>query len=312
MPQDGLVLHEQVSVAVQAARLSKVAAVPYHVDTAFHDFYELINLPGDFRETANARKDWIVRRLNPVYNILDAFAMGSIPKYTALQEYADLDVMVVLHFSEHIEGRTPAEVLEELRTMLGEGAGTVRRNGQAVTMRFRSWPNVDVVPASVTYADKETKEVSYYKIPDMHRGEWLRTRPRKHAKALRAKAEQEGPYFRQVIKMIKDWNRRQKVQLQSYHIEVIALRMDCAFDDYSWAVYQWFETAKEHIWVCFHEGVDIVDYLDGSYSTVLDQLKEAEELAHDAWYLTYDDHDDHEQAYAKWQKVFGSNFPAYG
>jgi Second Messenger Oligonucleotide or Dinucleotide Synthetase domain len=286
--------------------------VPYHVDTAFHDFYELINLPGDFRETANARKDWIVNRLNPVYNILDAFAMGSIPKYTALQEHADLDVMVVLHFGEHIEGKTPADVLEDLRTMLGSGAGSVRRNGQAVTMRFQSWPNVDVVPASVRYADKETKKIDYYSIPDMHRSEWLRTRPRNHAKAIASAAELNGPKFRQVIKMIKEWNRRQRVQLQSYHIEVIALKMESAFDDYSWAVYQWFETAKEHVWVCFHEGVDIVEYLDGKYTTVLDQLKDAEKLANDAWYLTYADQDDHEQAIAKWRKVFGQSFPPYG
>lgn len=287
--------------------------MPYLVDTAFHDFHDLINLPGNHREAANDRKDWIVRRLNPYFTILDAFTMGSIPKYTALKEHADLDVMVVLHYGNDIEGKTPADVLDDVRIMLGEGAGDVRRNGQAVTMRFKSWPNVDVVPASVTYSDKEKKTVNYYKIPDMHRGAWLRTRPRNHAKAIRAKAEREGPYFRQVIKMVKDWNRRQAVQLQSYHIEVIALKMLHGFDDYSWAVYQWFEAAKDHIWSCYHEGVDITDYFEvGDRTVVLEQLKEAEDLAGDGWWLTHDGRDRHEEAYAKWRELFGSKFPPYG
>ena len=291
---------------------TKVAVVPYHVDTGFHDFHDRINLPGNHRETANARKDWIASKLKPVYNILDTFTLGSIPKYTALREHADLDVMVVLHFGEHIEGKTPAEVLDDLRIMLGAGPGSVRRNGQAVTMRFKSWPNVDVVPASVRYADQEAKKVDYYSIPDMHRGEWLRTRPRKHSKAIASAAQLNGLKFRQVIKMIKEWNRRQEVQLQSYHIEVIALKMWHSFDDYSWAIYNWFEAAEENIWACFHEGVDIVEYLDGKYTTVLEQLREARELASDGWYLTYNGRDRHQEAYAKWRKIFGSKFPAYG
>jgi hypothetical protein len=286
--------------------------VPFHVDTAFHDFHDRIKLPGNHREIATARKDWIVRRLNPYFTIVNAFAMGSIPKYTALKEHADLDVMVVLHFGNDIEGKTPAEVLDDVRIMLGSGAGSVRRNGQAVTMRFGSWPNVDVVPASVTYADNEKKTVLRYNIPDMHRGVWLPTRPATHAKAIRSRAEWDGPYFRQVIKMVKEWNRRQPVQLQSYHIEVIALNMSCGFDDYSWAVYQWFDTAKNYIWSCYHDGEDISDYLDGRCTAVLDQLKAAEKLANDAWYLTYDDRDDHEQAVAKWRKLFGQKFPPYG
>jgi hypothetical protein len=283
------------------------------VDSAFTEFHAQINLLGDHRTTASTRKDWIVRRLSPYYNILDAFAIGSIPKYTALRDHADLDVMVVLHFGEHIRGKTPAKVLEDVRTMLGTGAGSVRRNGQAVTMRFKSWPNVDVVPASVSYADHIKKTVDHYNIPDMHRGVWLRTRPRKHAKAIESAATSNGPQFRQVIKMVKEWNRRQVVRLQSYHVEVIALKMRSDFDDYSWAVYQWFETAKEHIWSCYQNGQDITDYFaTGQRTVMLELLKQAEDLAHEAWYLTYNGRARDKEAIACWRKVFGQRFPAYG
>lgn len=283
------------------------------VDDAFEEFHTAFNLPGDHHALANKRRDWIVSRLKPYYTILEAFSMGSIPKYTALEEHADLDVMVVLHYGNDIEGNTPAELLKEVRTMLGTGAGDVRRNGQAVTMRFESWPNVDVVPASVTYADRATKTVDHYNIPDMNRRVWLPTRPRRHAKRIDAAASMNGPNFRKVIKIVKDWNRRQPVRLQSYHIEVIALQMHCGFEDYSWAVYQWFETAQEHIWVCDYDGQDIVDYLQtGQFTQVLNQLKAAENIAGDAWLLTYGERGDHKEAIRLWGSLFGQRFPAYG
>jgi len=283
------------------------------VDTAFEEFHCCINLPGDHRTIANVRKDWIVRRLRPYFNILDSFTTGSIPRYTALAGHADLDVMLVLHHGEHIEGESPEEVLEHVRLMLGAGVGRVRRNGQAVTVGFESWPNVDVVPASRTYADREKKIVSHYNIPDMHKGIWLPTRPRDHAASIEAAASLHGPQFRRVIKMVKEWNRRQSVRLQSYHIEVIALKMDCPFDDYSWAVYKWFDTATEHMWSCYHHGQDVVDYLSGSETlTILSQLSAGERIALDAWHLTYNGRGCHEQAIRCWRSLFGQRFPTYG
>ena len=82
--------------------------------------------------------------------------MGSIPKYTALSGYADVDVLVALHYGQHIKDRRPSAVLSTLKTALGPGAGAVRRNGQAVTVKFQSWPNVDAVPASRVVGDDGT------------------------------------------------------------------------------------------------------------------------------------------------------------
>jgi hypothetical protein len=181
-------------------------------------------------------------------------------------------------------------------------------------MRFQSCPNVDVVPASVAYADSQTKTVRRYNIPDMHRGVWLRTKPRTHAKRISSRASSEGPVFRQVIKMVKEWNRRQPVKLQGYHIEVIALKVLSSYDTYSWGVYQWFETAKDRIWTCSDGGQDkITDYLrTGQFSAVLAQVAEAEQLALEAWHLTYDGRGQHKEAIALWRRLFGHKFPAYG
>jgi hypothetical protein len=102
--------------------------------------------------------------------------MGSIPRFTALKAHADVDVMAVLHFGKHIKDRNPSEVLLNVKNALGTGqAGRGRRNGQAVTVTFQSWPNVDVVPASrLTNNDGV---VTGYEIPDMNREVWLPTNP---------------------------------------------------------------------------------------------------------------------------------------
>jgi tRNA nucleotidyltransferase (CCA-adding enzyme) len=106
----------------------------YTIQTAFDQFFEAINLGGDHRETANARRDRIVALLSNHFTILEAFSTGSIPRYTALRGKADLDVMVVLHYGKHIEGKSPTQVLQSVRDALAEYRSQVRKNGQAVTL----------------------------------------------------------------------------------------------------------------------------------------------------------------------------------
>lgn len=279
------------------------------MDRAFEDFHAAINLVGDHR-TANARKDWIVSRLGSTFTIMDSFAMGSIPKYTALADHADIDILVALHYSDHIKDRKPSTVLANVKAALGTSAGGIRRNGQAVTVRFNSWPDVDVVPASRTVSNGA---VTGYSIPDMRREVWIPSRPRSHARRVADAAATNGPKFRQVIKMIKDWNRRQSVQLQSYHIEAIALRAMFTWTDYSWAAFQFFEEAQGHLDFMWYDDADAAAYLDWSRRTqVRQQLQAAAGIARSAWNLTYASNDDHQRAIAEWRRVFGQRFPTYG
>jgi tRNA nucleotidyltransferase (CCA-adding enzyme) len=101
----------------------------YTVAAAFDAFYENINLSGDHRQTANARRDNVVDTLSKKFEIVESFATGSIPKFTALKGQADLDVMVALHYGKHIKDKTPTQVLQDVRAALAEwrtGAGGVR------------------------------------------------------------------------------------------------------------------------------------------------------------------------------------------
>jgi hypothetical protein len=280
------------------------------IDDAFKGFHAAINLSGDNRAAANKRKDWVVDRLAGNMTVLDAFTFGSIPRFTALKDHADADVLVVLHYGNHIEGRQPATVLNNVKAALGN-IGTVRRNGQAITVKFDSWPNLDVVPAA-RYRDSDGT-VSHYEIPDSVRGAWIKTKPRLHAKQIEDAASVRGPVFRQVIKMAKDWNRRQTPRLQSYHIEVIALKAVPSQQDYTWSMYQWFKEAQNAIDFYWHEGQDVSQYLDWSAASKLKTLLgNTTSTALTAWSAGYGPSPDHKLAITNWKSIFGQRFPAYG
>lgn len=284
--------------------------MPFTAAYAFNRFYDAINLGGDHRAAANARKDWIVGRLARSLHVLEARAIGSIPQYTALAGHADLDVLVALHYGKHIKGRSPAAVLAAVKAALGDGAGAYRRNGQAVTVTFRSWPRVDVVPAARVVDDDGT--LAHFEIPDMGRDVWLTTNPDAHASRMREAAAVRGPGFRQAITMIKHWNRRQDVRLQSYHVEVIALQTVCAWDEPGWAVVKWFDTAAGATHWCWDGDADASGYLSwGRAERASARLKECGVLATLAWARTYGGDDD-KGAIRLWRSLFGSQFPAYG
>jgi hypothetical protein len=284
--------------------------MPYTAAYAFDLFYDAINLSGDHRAAANTRRDWIVSRLSRSMDVLEARAIGSIPRYTALAGHADLDILVALHYGKHIKGKTPAAVLADVKAALGSGAGDYRRNGQAVTVTFASWPNIDVVPAA-RYSTNST--VTHFEIPDMRRGEWITTNPDRHAAKIRAAAESRGKGFRQAITMVKHWNRRQDVRLQSYHVEVIALQTECSWDEPGWAVARWMETAAGLTRWCWDGDADASAYLAWNRAdAAAARLKECAALATRAWARTYGSDDDDEGAIRLWRSLFGPDFPAYG
>jgi hypothetical protein len=112
--------------------------MPYTVAVSFDKFRQDIEVSGTHRDTATRRRNSIVSLLKGDFEILDAFPSGSIPRYTAVRGYADLDVIVVLHYGKHIKGKKPSEVLKEVRDSLAQYRTNVRSNGQAVTLYFKT------------------------------------------------------------------------------------------------------------------------------------------------------------------------------
>ncbi|WP_425054846.1 SMODS domain-containing nucleotidyltransferase [Pseudomonas abyssi] len=287
--------------------------MPYTVAVSFDTFYQNINLSGDHRDTANRRRDDIVSTLKKKLHVIESFSSGSIPRYTALKDHADLDVMVALHYTKHIKGKKPSEVLQEVRDTLSEYRTNVRKNGQAVTLYYKTWPNVDIVPCSRVVNDDGV--VTSYSIPDMNTEQWITSKPKNHTANMTSRAGTCGSNFRKSITMIKHWNRTHSSYLQSYHIEAMALRIfDSSMNDISWDIFKFFEEAANLVdGPLWYEGAFADDYLTYlTRSEAKKRLETARDKARSAWAKTYGHDNDHEGAIAIWRQIFGDKFPAYG
>ncbi len=283
----------------------------YTVEAAFQQFYAAINLDGDNRDVANTRKDHIEEVLSKQFTILESFPSGSIPRFTALKGHSDVDVMVALHYAKHIKDKTPTEVLQSVRDALGEYKTNVRKNGQAVTLYYKTWPNVDIVPV-VQVANQGV--VTHYEVPNANTGTWIPSNPKRHSADIDGKASACGYNFRRIIKMVKWWSLTHSDYLQSYHIEVLALKTLAGnLDDTPWEVCQFFEKARPLIAASlWHDQGFVDDYLgNADRQEALKRVDAAIEKSRDAWYALYNEKNA-EQAIRLWRQLFGDKFPAYG
>ncbi|MPV54912.1 hypothetical protein GD416_00180 [Burkholderia sp. BE24] len=288
--------------------------VAYTVDGAFAEFYDEINLSGDFRALASARRDHIFNLLGNRFHLIDAFAGGSIPKYTALHGRADMDIFVVLHYGKHCAGRLPSQVLLDIRTALS-GKERVRRNGQAVTLRYTAFPDVDVVPVYFTSHDGQRYEdAQYLNVPDMNTETWIRSMPKLHTARVEQAAAAYGKYFRRAIKMMKYWNWKHGDILRSFHIEALAVLFlgigDCS--SLPLALHRFFDAVHGSVLTAVHyDGARIDDYLTAQDRIGLsDRLRSACTHANSAWLNGF--LGNHEFAIAEWRAIFGDPYPSYG
>lgn len=115
--------------------------------------------------------------------------------------------------------------------------------------------------------------------------------------------------------MVKWWNHGHSEYLQSYHIEVLALRsLTTSLNDITWDIYKYFLDATTLIQLpLVHEGSSVDVYLSGlDRDEARKRLETARDLARDAWYCTYGGRTDHKAAINRWQQLFGDKFPSYG
>lgn len=287
--------------------------MPNTVDAAFEQFHEAISLVADYRTTAKARRERVVRLLSSTFEVEDAFGAGSIPRLTALKGDAALDVMVVLNYSKHIRDRTPTQVLDSVRDALAAYRTGTRRNGQAVTLYYESWPNVDIVPVSRTLHADGT--VSHYNLPESGSDTWIPSRPDALASAVEAKTAECGANFRRIVRMLKHWSRMRSDCLTSYHIEVLALHVfNGRLDSVPWHVHEFFHEARRLLaGPLWYDTGYVDDYLGrADRLRALAQVDLAIGKSRDAWFRAYAPNDDHRGAIEAWRQLFGNRFPAYG
>lgn len=287
--------------------------MPYSIPTSFDQFASNIEVTGYSREIANGRENGIKSLLSNKFEILDIFSIGSLPKYTAVKHHADLDIFVVLHYGKHIKDRKPSNVLLSVKNALDGYTANVRRNGQAVSLSFATWPNVDIVP--VYRNINSDKTVNYYGVPNMSNETWISSRPRSHATRMteRNNSDACGNKFKRVVKMVKWWNYINDGYLSSYHIEIIALdTLYSEITDYSWTLSYFFSEMKKKVHTNIFDGLnDVSSNMTSSQRETFDsKLSNAVRRLDEALSFVYQG--ENEKAIEKYRMVFGTEFPSYG
>jgi hypothetical protein len=283
--------------------------LPYTIPYSFNTFIERISITGNQAVTAESRCRSIVSLLDKEFEILESFPLGSLVSGTSLSGYADADVMLVLHYGMHAEGKSPTEFLQLVRDKLSDyNTRMAKKNGQAVTLFFKTWPNVDIVPA---YRVADNGSIYCYKIPNVNDNTWIETRPKIHVNKMKSASKQKI----HLIKMIKEWNRKHSAYLSSFHIEVMALSYDNFFDDYAWHTFKFFEHMHTKIktYIPLPSGVSgfVDDYL--SYADrleVTNRIESALGKSRVAWSAHHNNND--KESIEKFGKIFGDRFPSYG
>lgn len=283
--------------------------MPYTVPVTFDKFIENISVSGNQSETANSRSQSIVNLLGKDFSILEAFPLGSLVNGTSLKGHADADVMLVLHFGNHIDGNSPTQVLQAVRDKLSEyNTRMAKKNGQAVTLYFKTWPNVDIVPA---YKVTDNGTIYCYKIPNMNDDTWIETRPKIHIQNMKAVSSSKI----NLVKMIKEWNRKHSSYLSSFHIEVMALSYEDFYEDYAWHIFKFFEYMYDKTQYRIPAPSGLGGYVDDylGYTDRQEARKRIETAlgnSRDAWSDAYNNRD--KDSIEGFGRLFGERFPPYG
>ena len=154
-----------------------------------------------------------------------------------------------------------------------------------------------------------------YRIPDMNSERWINSKPEKHSEVMNCRNMTCGEFFKRIVKMIKWWNHQHSSFLQSFHIEVIALKtFNSQISHYPRAVYIYFSSAaqrvKSPLW---YDGSQVDSYLDNQKrKEAVIRLETARRKALEAWKCTLGRNNDYERAVNLWRQIFGDRFPRYG
>jgi len=285
--------------------------VAFTVQESFEEFIKSISISCDYSNMIEERTTLMIKLLSKKFDVLEIFAVGSLLTYSAIKDYVDIDIIVVLHYSKYIKKNTPLDLLEKVKRILNSYKVEItKKNTHAVKLKFKTAPNVNIIPASRVLVDES---FSHYNIPSTDKDIWIASNPKIHTKQMR----NLSIYKSQLVQIIKEWNRQNSSYLSSFHIDNIALSYNDDINiDFAWHICKFFkymyETLEKRMPNPNSLGSYIDDYLD-EYSriSVLELIDTTITKTYNAWYDVYSDKP-HKLPIEVYCECFGDRFPRYG
>jgi hypothetical protein len=264
-------------------------------------------------ETVSARQKSVRKALENDFNMIDSFLTGSYRRGTMIAplKEADVDVFVVLD-SGHFQKRGQSALLQSVKKVLKKTCPTtldISPNGHAVRITFTDF-KVDVVPSFY-------RKGGGFLIPDTNRSAWIPTDPKRHVELWTASDKAHNGDFVPLLKMLKAWNKGRSI-FCSFHLEVLAyiILNGVTIFDFPSGVRFVFDKARDKIRDKLPDPAgcsdDVAAHVDtqAKIDKRIQGLQWAYENAKSAEVLAAAG--DIKGAFAKWNRIFNGQFPAYG
>ncbi|OGR14885.1 MAG: hypothetical protein A2277_19910 [Desulfobacterales bacterium RIFOXYA12_FULL_46_15] len=280
------------------------------IATAFNKFYRNIKISKEYRKIAYQRKNEILPILKDKLNVVEFISTGSVPRNTALYKNADFDLIVVFDYGQKIKNIKPAEVLQSICEIFNDSDIKATTNGQTVTLHYETLPNIDITPALKIF-DNE-KSIKTCNIPDSTSKKWIQTKPNQHTRDMINEHLICGTSFRKIIMIVKHWNQMRGSYLQSYHIEVMALKIfHFKLENIAWEIFYYFEKAADLISKpLWHEGILVDSYLNPKNRfEIRTMMQNDRDSLFAAWQKIQNIDSGYIEAFTIWKKIFGEKFP---
>jgi hypothetical protein len=192
------------------------------VAQAFEQLMQNLELhAGEDREAKRQERnvfDAMRRQLAPRESILS----GSYGRSTAIRPLHDIDLFLIFTAvaSGHGKAVSPEEFLKRVKQALEQEfpGKQARLQNRSVNIEFNGTGiGFDVVPAL-----EDPQRPGIYWIPDLRKGEWIQSNPRKHIEACDAANARATQRLKPLIKALKRWNQLQGKPVPSFLLEVMA------------------------------------------------------------------------------------------
>ena len=247
-----------------------------------------------------------------------SFLTGSYSRKTIIRPIDDIDLYVRINYSKHAKDQSPRSILRLMRSAIQRrypNNTKVNADSPCVVVKFLGY-KFEIVPA-VGYSDNP----NLYSIPAPGSKEWMHCYPNVPDKWLSACNYSNNSFFIPLIKMLKQWNRNNKVRLKSFHLELLTEKVFSTVTDihtYPQGILDWMYCVRDWLWQNNYpfvlepgkRDIFVDEYLyEKSFriGTIRNKLDSALKKAERAWNLY--SKGKHAAAKRVWNTMFGPKFP---
>ena len=233
-------------------------------------------------------------------HLKETFLNGSYERDTMIRPLDDIDIFVVLDESYWKDDfgvmRKPQSVLDKIKDFLNDQndyKGKVRQDRPCVTVELSN-KSFDILPAF--------EQIEGYLMPNYNLESWIPTYPKILTENLKNAHRDYSYKLKDIIRVIKYWNKLNGKMIPSFHIEEVAIKIFKfkIFENFEKSIREWFEKAECNLEINKFKSNTQYDDFKNKLNRTKTKLQNAKE---------YLDKDNQYEAKKIWKDVFGKEFP---